>query len=132
MEIVDKINEQIQKLVEDNKISAKNISDGHHTFEELYLERVALLAIICNSNPNIAWKSKRHFDEINDPMFNGDFIIGINTPEGMANYHLKLKYWDIFTITEIDYAPKFNNHTPEDDINKLFSLNKEYLKKKKR
>ena len=43
---------------------------------------------------------KKHFEEETDPMFNGDFIAGINTPQGPATYHIKLEYWDLFNIIE--------------------------------
>ncbi len=33
--------------------------------------------IICNLLPEISWKSKKHFDEENDPMFNDSFIVGM-------------------------------------------------------
>jgi len=34
---------------------------------------------------------KKHFNEENVPMFNGCFIVGINTPEGVATYHFIIK-----------------------------------------
>ena len=29
-------------------------------------------------------------------MFEGNFIAGINTPEGIATYHIKQQYWKLF------------------------------------
>jgi len=126
---ITKINEEIK----DAKIrgeNIKNISDGHHTFDDLYREKVVLLALTCNSNSELAWKSKKHFDEKNDPMFNGDFIVGLITPKGIANFHIKLPYWNMFDIEELVHAPKYDGHSWDDDMNYLFSLNDEIKKKK--
>ena len=89
--------DDINRLIIESKLSGetftKEISDGHHTFGELYRHRIILFCTLCNLLPEISWKSKKHFDEENDPMFNDSFIAGINTPEGVATYHIKLKYW---------------------------------------
>ncbi len=45
---------QIEKI--NGNISVKQISDGHHTFEDLYKNRLILFCVLCNSNPNISWK----------------------------------------------------------------------------
>ena len=38
------------------------ISDGCHTFDELYYHRMMLFSIICNTHKDKAWKSYRHSD----------------------------------------------------------------------
>lgn len=88
--VTERINSKILEAKKSLRlISTKNISDSHHTFRELC---TCLLALICNSSyKEISWKSK-HFDNENDPMFEGDFIIGIETPEGTACFHIPLKY----------------------------------------
>lgn len=105
--------------------SVKGISDGHHTFEELYHHRILLFATICNLLSDISWKSKKHHPN-DDEMFNGCFIAGINTPDGEASYHIKLKYWEIFHVPELEYAPKFNGYTPSESIQRITSLIKKY------
>ncbi len=35
-------------------ISAKDISDGHHTFREIYKERLILFCVICNIFPELS------------------------------------------------------------------------------
>ena len=115
---------QIEKI--NGNISVKQISDGHHTFEDLYKNRLILFCVLCNSNPNISWKSKKHFDEENDPMFNGDFIAGINTPEEIATYHFKLEFWDLFQIPEIEKAPRYDNYDNATVLKRIYSLSKKY------
>ena len=57
-----------------------SVSDGYHTFNELYHHRAILFATLCNTYPMDSWKSKQHNDPENNPMYEGMFIVGINTP----------------------------------------------------
>ena len=60
-------------------------------------------------------------------MFNDSFIAGINTPEGVAAYHIKLKYWEMFNISELERAPRYDLYSSEDVIDRILSLNKRML-----
>ncbi len=121
---IGKLNLLIKTICDNNELSIKDVSDGHHTFRELYKQRLILFCTICNLFPELSFKSKMHFDEENDPMFNGCFIAGINTPLGVATYHFKLEYWDLFEIPEIERAPKYDNYKSEDVLNRILSLKK--------
>ena len=127
--------EDINRLIIESKISGdistKEISDGHHTFGDLYRHRIILFCALCNLLPEISWKSKKHFDEENDPMFNGSFIAGINTPKGPAAYHIKLIYWDLFNIPELERAPRYDNYSEEDVIDRIGFLTVENNKSKR-
>lgn len=121
--------EVIDKLLDMNsdKQSIGDCTDGYHTFNELYHHRAILFSIICNTFKELAWKSKQHYDP-NDPMYDGMFIVGINTPEGQATYHYDLDpYWDKFNVKELERAPKYDGHTPDDAIKHIESLNKHYI-----
>lgn len=97
-----------------------DISDGYHTFNELYHHRAILFSVICNMYPERAWKSKQH--DTGD-MYEGMFIVGIETPEGQATYHYDLDpYWDLFKVKELDKAPKWDGHTPEEAIRRIATL----------
>lgn len=98
--------------------SKKQISDGYHTFEELYYHRMMLFAVICNQNKNKAWKSWKHYD---GTMFDGMYIVGIETDEGQYTYHYNAEYWDIFDVKELPSAPEWDGHQPK-DITRLLSL----------
>lgn len=63
------------------------ISDGYHTMDELYYHRGVLFSVICNQNKSLAWKSRKHSD---DQMYDGMFIVGIDTPEGQYTYHCEM------------------------------------------
>ena len=126
MKKIDEINNIIKENKESKNISTKEISDGHHTFGELYRHRIALFCTICNLLPEISWKSKKHFDEENDPMFFDSFIAGINTPDGIATYHIKLQYWDLFDIPELKRAPKYEFYSSDESLERVLSLSKKY------
>ena len=97
-----------------------DVSDGYHTFNELYHHRAILFAVICNSMPDKAWKSKLH--DTGD-MYEGMFIVGIETPEGQATYHYDIDpYWDMFKVRELDRAPEWDGHTPQDAIDRIAKL----------
>ena len=114
------INDLIKVRKEAKEISTKNISDGYHTFGELYHHRAFLFSIICNQNKELSWKSLKHDD---GSMFDGDmFIVGIETPEGQYTYHYHIEpYWDLFNVRELEYAPKWDGHQPS-DITRLTSI----------
>ncbi|MGI5848796.1 MAG: DUF3850 domain-containing protein [Christensenellales bacterium] len=96
------------------------ISDGYHTFNELYAHRAILFSVICNANPHIAWKSRAHHD---GTMYDGMFIVGIETPNGQATYHYDIEpYWRYFSVPILYNAPKWDGHTPSDAINRLLHM----------
>lgn len=99
-------------------VNVGQISDGYHTFDELYHHRMALFAVVCNQNRKLAWKSKLHHD---GTRFDNYFIVGINTPAGQYTYHYHLDNWEYFDVSELTRAPKWDGHKPE-DITRLFSL----------
>lgn len=96
-----------------------NTSDGYHTFNELYEHRHALFLTICRIYKDRAWKSKFHSD---GTMFDGWFIAGIATTDGQATYHLPLRLWDDFTVSELPMAPPWDGHTPDDVTNRIKNL----------
>ena len=96
------------------------ISDGYHTFNELYHHRAILFSVICNVFKNRAWKSKKHHD---GTMYDGMFIVGIDTPKGQATYHYDIDpYWDIFQVKELSNAPEWDGHTPDEAIKRISTL----------
>ena len=104
-----------------NLTSAVNgsTSDGYHTFDELYEHRTVLFSVICNSHTDLAWKSRHHHD---GTMFDDMFIVGIQTPAGPCTYHCENRYWELFRVPELERAPEFDGHTPEDVLVRIQSL----------
>ena len=127
-EITKRISDEIAAAKEDGSLeTAGGISDGYHTFKELYHHRAILFATILN-NPMfapIAWKAKLHED---GSMYDGMFIVGIDTPAGQASYHYDLDpYWDMFKVKELEHAPHFDGYTPAESIERIKSLWSMYL-----
>ena len=109
-----------KEFIEVPKTGIGDLSDGYHTFNELYHHRAVLFSVICNMFPERAWKSKKH--DTGD-MFEGMFIVGIETDEGQATYHYDIDpYWDMFEVNELDFAPKWDGHTPEEAIKRISTL----------
>lgn len=102
------------------------ISDGYHTFNELYYHRMMLFSVICNTYSERAWKSWKHHD---DTMYDDYFIVGIDTDEGQYTYHYHKDHWDVFKVKELDKAPEYDGHKPEDITRLLTLLIKSRIKK---
>lgn len=99
-------------------LSTNNISDKWHTFGDLYYHRMILTACLAKLIKDHSWKSKLHHD---GTMFEDSFIVGFDTPQGQYSYHYHLEYWNMFDIAELDKAPEYDGHKP-DDIDRLLSL----------
>lgn len=104
-------NREIVEAMKDEGFSTGEVTDGYHTFDELYYHRMKLFAFACNTHKDKAWKSLLH--DTGD-MFEDMFIVGIETPEGQYTYHYDLEFWDEFDVKELERAPEFDGHQPSD------------------
>lgn len=96
------------------------MSDGYHTFNGLYYQRMVLFAALVNAHNDKAWKSWKHED--GNPCFDGGwFIVGLDTPQGSYTYHYEDKYWNWFECEELPVAKHWDGHT-EEDVTRLLSL----------
>lgn len=107
---------QMLDEAEDYKKKIGKISDGYHTFDELYYYRMLYNAAFLNeyakSHPDAVVKSRRHDD--GELCFGGSwFIVQANLPTGQVSNHYEEKYWDLFKIPEADTAFEFDGHNPE-------------------
>ena len=114
MKKMDKL-EQIKKILDGN---VANLSDGYHTFNELYHHRMILFAVICAVHKQKAWKSMKHDD---GSMFDGYFVVGVNTKSGQYSFHYQSRYWDMFDVQELEFAPEYDGHI-SDDICRLLNI----------
>ena len=97
-----------------------DLSDGYHTFNELYYQRMMLFAALVKVYKDKAWKSHRHED--GELCFGGGwFVVGIDTPEGSYTYHYEDKYYDLFDCEELPVGKHWDGHT-EKDVTRLMSL----------
>lgn len=95
------------------------ISDGYHTFNELYSYRMLYNAAFFNLLPKqLVHKSKRHHD--GEECFGGGwFIVMANLPTGQISNHYELKDWDLFQIPEKEIADEWDGHTPQEAAERL-------------
>ena len=96
------------------------VSDGYHTFNGLYYQRMVLFAALVKQNKYKSWKSLRHED--GELCFGGGwFIVGIDTPSGSYTYHYEDNFWSMFDCQELPVAKHLDGHT-EKDVTRLLSL----------
>ena len=105
------------------------ISDGYHTFDELYeyrlLYNAALFNELAEKGGYNVHKSKRHSDgeiPFGDPNW---FIVMATLPTGQISNHYEMKDWDLFKVPEKYTADVWDGHTPKDVANRL----RKFLKK---
>lgn len=128
------------------------ISDGQHTFADLYHHRAVLTSLFANQVRS--WeetyesalntggidksqyntlsqlcgvvKSKLHAD---GTMFTGYFIVHFTTPTGDYSYHYPITEWDLFSdIREVERVGEYDGHKPE-DIGRLITLQQFMMQK---
>ena len=102
------------------------VSDGFHTFNELYEHRVELFIALCRqlcynyAAPDV-WRSVKHSDGTS---YDGWFIMGIRKDKGLQmSYHLPINKWGITHFAEtLEVAPEWDGHTPEDTLTRIRTL----------
>lgn len=112
---------------EELNFDANQISDGYHTFGELYEHRVELYIMLCRllANPHLfntvaaVWRSVTHSD---GTLFEGWFLLGVNkTPGFQITYHVPMKKWDSCSFAEtLAKAPEFDKHSSKDVLERLW------------
>ena len=108
-----------QNIMDIPAADVEKMSDGYHTFADLYEQRLILSAALAKNNPN-AWKSKRHEDG-SVPFGGGWFIMGFDTDEGCYTYHYELKDWELFQCKELNKGKPWDGHTSK-DVRRLLSI----------
>lgn len=95
------------------------VSDGYHTFDELYKHRYMLFAALMASNPEISWTSSLHAD---GSRMDGWLIAGMDLPTGTVTYHLPADYDSLLLdarVSVLERAPEWDGHTPDDVIERV-------------
>lgn len=116
--------QQINELIAAG-CDTNQISDGYHTFGELYEHRIALFIALCrclaSASGPLVWKSRRHSD---GSAIDGWFVMGISTQVGhQITYHLPESQWyETAFAEEWIHAPEFDGHTSADVLERLAQL----------
>lgn len=93
------------------------VSDGYHTFDELYEHRNTLF--LCLLKLNGGWISKLHDDGTQLP---GWFIAGTLINQKMVTYHMPEYMWGLAAshgATILDRAYRWDGHSPGDVLVRL-------------
>lgn len=128
------------------------ITDGQHTFGDLYHHRAVLTALFANQvrewektyelSLNKGWIDQSQYDTLSQlcgvvrskkhadgTMFTGYFIVHFSTPAGDYSYHYPITEWDLFdNIRTVDKVGEYDGHKPE-DIGRLLDL-QEFMRPK--
>lgn len=117
------LNTHIQELKAKGLIETNEISDGYHTFGELYDHRIELYISLCQqlAEKVPVWRSLFHSD---GSCYDGWFILGVNKDTGtQISYHLPNKYWDKCDFAEeLHRAPEWDGHSGADVLSRLAEM----------
>lgn len=95
------------------------ISDGYHTFDELYEHRCLLMLALMSRCPELSWISTQHED---NSLFEGWSIVGMHLPTGDISYHIPNRLWTLAVQTGAEHlskAPHWDGHTSKDVCERL-------------
>ena len=131
-----------QLVSEDEVVDIGELSDGYHTFNELYNFRKVYNAALFNEwAENLETSSDFGQALFNVPKYNvhkswrhsdgelcfggGWFIVSAMLPTGLISNHYKAEDWDLFKILEVEKALfEFDGHTGSDVLKRIKNLNK--------
>ncbi len=128
------INQKIQNCKKE-WMKTDDISDGYHTFWELYKHRIVLFIKLAelayNDTDSMgipywhkAIRSKIHEDWLDVWNEWWMFLLCLHTPEWQISYHLDKEYWNKcdFAITEEQATIPWDGHTSDDVLERLLRL----------
>jgi hypothetical protein len=115
----------------EENMDKSQVSDGFHTFSELYNHRNILFIALCRKihtwgldkitdDENIGiWKTR--FDFENKYCGDGWFIMGIGTKKGeQVSYHLSYELWDKCSFAKtMEKVPAFDGHDSKEVLSRL-------------
>lgn len=115
--------EEINKAIIGIQPNEGQVSDGYHTFDELYDFRRAYNAALVNTHKYPCIKSYRHSD--GELCFGGGwFVVQMQLPTGQISNHYENKYWDEFDCEVRERADEWDGHTDKDVLERLTNLNR--------
>jgi hypothetical protein len=127
--IADSFNTLLAEHKKSGHIDTNRISDGYHTFGDLYNHRHELWITVCRlaayndvCDVKSIWRSKFHDD---GSTYEGWFILGMELfgPASQMSYHLPNEKWESCNFAEtLPKAPPFDGHTSDDVLQRLKQL----------
>ncbi len=101
--------------------STNNISDGYHTFGELYDHRHDLFIALVNQFPDQAWRFSKNHDGVG---YEGYFGLGLFPEPGkQITFHLPNKYLPmVVDVPNHLINPHYDGHTSKDIFSRLAGI----------
>lgn len=131
----ERINESIQTQKKLFGLNTGEVSDGYHTFDELYECRnrlfITLVKKVSDENHSRAvlshykgitpiWRSRFHDDGSSYP---GWFVLGIGRMAGdIITFHLPDRYWDECSFARVEAKAYYDGHNTADALQRLAAL----------
>jgi hypothetical protein len=123
----NKVIDSLNTIIKTTGVDTNKISDGYHTFSELYEHRIILFIVLLryySTHPKQrgqVWRSKAHSD---GSVWDGWFILGIGKEKGFQiTYHLPISKWVQTSFAEtLEHAPEWDGHTSGDVLERLKQL----------
>lgn len=98
-------------------IGGNDISDGYHTFKEIYNHRKILYILLCIQHANQCyWADHKEWNSI---------VLVWNSEKGQISYHVSYDMKPMFQdhIKEIPFSEhKYDGHSSEDVLHRLMAL----------
>lgn len=114
---------ELQPYKEETMEDKGNISDGYHTFNELYEYRLLYNASMFNELAKQGLydvhKSKLHSDGTIPFGDENWFIVQAELPTGQISNHYEIKDWDLFQVPVKEKANPYDGHSPQDVAKRL-------------
>lgn len=104
-----------------------DISDGYHTFRDLYDHRHALFMLLATLHGG-AWKSRLHSD--GEPSYPGSFVAGLTTSAGLVTYHMPDRLWDLCPWPERERS-EWDGHSSHDVVDRLMQATRDCAQRRK-
>jgi hypothetical protein len=95
------------------------VSDGYHTFDELYEHRCTLFLALMQAHPDRSWVSTKHND---GSKWDGWFVAGMRLPTGDVTYHLPAGMWSLACDTGatcMERGHPWDGHTSADVVKRV-------------
>lgn len=104
----------INNLIRKEQVDTNLISDGYHTFGELYEHRIQLFIALASSIQSVKYVWRYKTDD-------KWFLLGINKKEGeQITYHIPISKWDETSFAHtLTTRPLYDGHTSNDVLQRL-------------
>ncbi len=130
-EITTAINNLLEALKTDSKgnpnlqaaFIVSQISDGYHTFEQLYQYRMLYNALLFNEWVDKVEVGKSKTTNPDGTPLDGNwFVVWAFLPNGMISNHYPIEHWELFKVPEVNIAVGFDGHTSTDVVERIINF----------